>query len=130
MRLVGYQERGGAFVKYLGTILAPAALLLLFAFPAWGQETTTSTPTATPEPTTASPEPTTTTPEETTAAPTGGNNGNGGGVHNPDKVIPDTTSKKPLPNTGGVPLLGLAIGVTALVGAGFSILRTSRRRDR
>jgi len=50
-------------------------------------------------------------------------------VNNPDKVIPDTISKKPLPDTGGVPLLGLAVGALALVGVGFSVLRTSRRRD-
>jgi hypothetical protein len=43
-------------------------------------------------------------------------------------VIPDTTSKKPLPDTGGVPLLGLAVGALALVGVGFSVLRTSIRR--
>ena len=53
----------------------------------------------------------------------------GGDVNNPDKVIPDTTSKKPLPNTGGVPLLGIAVGALALAGVGFSVLRTSIRRD-
>jgi hypothetical protein len=50
-----------------------------------------------------------------------------GDVDNPNKVIPDTTTKKPLPNTGGVPLPGLA--VIALVGVGFSILGISIRRD-
>jgi hypothetical protein len=54
---------------------------------------------------------------------------NGGDVNNPDKVIPDTTSKKPLPNTGGVPLVGLAVVALALVGVGFSVLGTSIRRD-
>jgi hypothetical protein len=53
----------------------------------------------------------------------------GGDVNDPDKVIPDTTSKKPLPNTGGVPLVGLAVLALALVGVGFSVLRTSIRRD-
>jgi hypothetical protein len=53
----------------------------------------------------------------------------GGDTNNPDKVIPDTTSKGPLPNTGGVPLLGLAVIALALVGAGFSILGASIRRD-
>jgi hypothetical protein len=50
-------------------------------------------------------------------------------VDNPNDVIDDTTSKKPLPNTGGVPLLGLAVGALAFVGVGFSVLRTSSRRD-
>jgi hypothetical protein len=58
-----------------------------------------------------------------------GDDVNGDDVNNPDKVIPDTTSKKPLPPTGGVPLLSLAAVALALGGAGFSILRTSRRRD-
>jgi hypothetical protein len=53
----------------------------------------------------------------------------GGDVNNPKDVIPDTTSKKPLPNTGGVSLLGLAVGALALVGVSFSVLRTSIRRD-
>jgi hypothetical protein len=53
----------------------------------------------------------------------------GGNANNPDTVIPDTTSKKPLPNTGGVPLLGLAVISLALVGIGFSVLKTSIRRD-
>ena len=261
-------------MKYVRIMLAAIALLLVFAFPAWGQETTvspaavpeetTASPAATtapeattvapeattaPEETTASPEATTSAPEQTTAAPVsdgscqnpqevitvgpttentrtaftttgdvfrvsydvafedpdafnsadidvedrfglvdfaivdedeqnsfivtegagsydlvvniqppngatykvtiedcgiaangnGDNDGNGGDVNggdvnsgdvnNPDKVIPDTTSKKPLPDTGGVPLLGLAAVALALVGAGFSILRTSTRRD-
>ena len=59
----------------------------------------------------------------------GGGNNDGGDVSNPKDVIPDTTSKKPLPNTGGVPLLGLAVGALALVGVGFSVLRASIRRD-
>ena len=54
---------------------------------------------------------------------------NDGDVNNPDEVIPDTTSKKPLPNTGGVPLVGSAVVALALVGVGFSVLRTSIRRD-
>ena len=53
----------------------------------------------------------------------------GGDVDNPKDVIPDTTSKKPLPNTGGVPLLGLAVGALALVGVGFSVLRNAIRRE-
>ena len=54
----------------------------------------------------------------------------GGDVNNPKDVIPDTTSKKPLPDTGGVPLLGLAVCALALAGVGFSVLRTSIRHDR
>ena len=54
---------------------------------------------------------------------------NDGGTNNPDKVIPDTTSKKPLPDTGGVPLGGLVVLGLALMGVGFSVLRTSIRRD-
>ena len=60
----------------------------------------------------------------------GGNNGTAAGdQYNPDDVIPDTTSKKPLPNTGGVPLPAFAFGALALIGVGFSVLRTSTRRD-
>jgi hypothetical protein len=58
-----------------------------------------------------------------------GNNGNDGDVNNPDKVIPGTTSSKHLPDTGGVPLLGFAAGTLALFGLGFSVLRTSIRRN-
>jgi hypothetical protein len=53
----------------------------------------------------------------------------GDDVDDPDDVIDDTTSKKPLPDTGGVPLLGLAVGALAFVGVGFSVLRTSVRRN-
>jgi len=57
------------------------------------------------------------------------NDDDSGDVSNPKDVIPDTTSKKPLPNTGGVPLLGLAVCALAFVGIGFSVLRSSIRRD-
>src|SRR5215207_4173836 len=53
----------------------------------------------------------------------------GDDVNNPDKVIPDTTSKKPLPDTGGMPLVGLAVGALALAGVGISVLRASICRD-
>ena len=59
----------------------------------------------------------------------GGANDGATDVDNPNDVIDDTTSKKPLPNTGGVPLLGLAVGALALAGVGFSVLRASIRRD-
>jgi len=57
------------------------------------------------------------------------NDDDGGDVSNPKDVIPDTTSKKPLPNTGGVPLLGLAVCALAFVGIGFSVFRSSIRRN-
>jgi len=57
------------------------------------------------------------------------NDDDGGDVSNPKDVIPDTTSKKPLPNTGGVSLLGLAVCALAFVGIGFSVFRSSIRRD-
>ena len=53
----------------------------------------------------------------------------GGDVNSPEDVMDNTKSKKPLPSTGGVPLLGLAVGALAFVGVGFSVLRTSIRRD-
>ena len=107
-------------MKYLRTMIATVAFLLVLASPAWGQDTT-STATTGPDETTV------------TAANDQYNDGganNDGGVSNPKDVIPDTTSKKPLPNTGGVPLLGLAVCALALAGVGFSVLRTSTRHDR
>ena len=61
--------------------------------------------------------------------PAGDQYDDGGDANNPADVIDNTTSKKPLPPTGGVPLLSLAVGALALVGVGFSVLRTSIRRD-
>ena len=61
--------------------------------------------------------------------PPGDQYDDGGDMNNPEDVIDDTTSKKPLPPTGGVPLLGLAVVALAFVGVGFSILGTSIRRD-
>jgi hypothetical protein len=51
------------------------------------------------------------------------------GVDDPNDVIDNTNSKKPLPNTGGVSLLGIAVVALALVGVGASVLRISIRRD-
>jgi hypothetical protein len=51
-------------------------------------------------------------------------NKNAGNVNTKGDVIPDTTSKKPLPNTGGVPLLSLAVAVLFLVSGGSLILRS------
>lgn len=49
---------------------------------------------------------------------------------NPDAVIDDTVSDKPLPNTGGVSLVGLVVFGSFLVSAGFMILRPVIRRPR
>ena len=46
-----------------------------------------------------------------------------------DDVIDDTVSEKPLPNTGGVPLLGPAVFGLICVSAGFALLRPVMRRD-
>jgi hypothetical protein len=54
---------------------------------------------------------------------------NGGDVNSPEDVIDNTKSKKVLPPTGGVPLLGLAVGALAFMGVGFSVLGISFRRD-
>ena len=53
----------------------------------------------------------------------------GGDVDDPGDVIDNTKSKKALPPTGGVPLLGLAVGALAFMGVGFSVIRASTRRD-
>jgi hypothetical protein len=84
-------------------------------------ETTTPPPTTSPTPTPS--------PTPTSSPPPGGSGGpNPGPVDNPNGVIPDTTSGRPLPDTGGVPLLGLAVGALALVGVGLSVVRASIRR--
>jgi hypothetical protein len=44
-------------------------------------------------------------------------------------VIADTIPNKPLPNTGGVPLLGMVILGLAFVGVGFSIFRAAMRQN-
>ena len=99
-------------MKYLQTILVAIALLLVFAFPAWAQDTTSDTAAT-----------------ATAAADDQYNDGGGGDLNNPKDVIQDTTSKKPLPNTGGVPLLGIAVVALAFLGVGASVLRISFRRD-
>ena len=149
-------------MKYLRTILVAIVLLLIFAFPAWGQDDLNCDdfPTqaaaqanldANPSdpnnldadddgqacedselPPGGSGENTTGTAADDQYNDGGANDGganDGGDVNNPKDVIPDTTSKKPLPNTGGVPLLGLAVGALALAGVGFSVLTASIRRD-
>jgi hypothetical protein len=46
-----------------------------------------------------------------------------------EDVIDNTVSDKPLPNTGGVPLLGLATFGLICVFAAFALLRPATRRD-
>jgi hypothetical protein len=46
-----------------------------------------------------------------------------------DDVIDNTVSKKPLPNTGGVPLLGLTVFGFICVSAAFALLRPIIRRN-
>jgi len=138
-------------VKYLQTTLAAAALLLVFAFPAWGQDDLNCDDFPTQAAAQANLDANPSDPNnldadddgqacEDSGLPPGGSGENttgtatddqynDGDVNNPDKVIPDTTSKKPLPDTGGVPLFGVAVGALALVGVGFSVLRASIRRD-
>ena len=53
----------------------------------------------------------------------------GNDVDNPDDVVDDTISKKPLPNTGGVPLLGFAAFGLICTFAAFALLRPAIRRD-
>jgi hypothetical protein len=48
---------------------------------------------------------------------------------NEDDVIDDTISDKPLPNTGGAPLLGLAAFGSIFTFAAFALLRPDVRRD-
>jgi hypothetical protein len=47
----------------------------------------------------------------------------------PDEVIDNTVSDKPLPNTGGMPLLGLGFFGFVCVFAAFALLRPVIRRD-
>ena len=55
----------------------------------------------------------------------GGNDGNGA-----NDVIDETISDNPLPNTGGVPLMGLAIISLGLAACGASLVGVSTRRRR
>ncbi len=47
----------------------------------------------------------------------------------PDDVIKGTIPDKPLPNTGGIPLLGLAVLGVAAVAVGTQVLRGATRRN-
>ena len=70
--------------------------------------------------------------------PDGSGGGNGGTVPedqygndagNQDDVIDDTISDQPLPDTGGAPLLGLAVFGSIIVFSAFAVLRPVVRRD-
>src|SRR5919112_1793189 len=54
---------------------------------------------------------------------------NAGDTASREDVLPDTKSKKPLPNTGGVPLLALAIAGLFFASSGFLLLRSEIRRN-
>ena len=59
----------------------------------------------------------------------GTDNPDDNGTDNPDDVVDNTTSDKPLPNTGGVPLLGLGVLGSICVFAAFALLRPVIRRN-
>ena len=106
---------------YFRTMLVAITVLLVFAFPAWGQDTT-SMPTTGPEETTVAP----------TTQGTGDNTGiEGTGTAAADqyggKVLPGTTSKKPLPNTGGYAILAPAVGLLLVSGVAAGLLVVRRR---
>jgi len=51
------------------------------------------------------------------------------GTDNPDDVVDNTTSDRPLPDTGGVPLLGLGVFGSICVFAAFALLGPVIRRN-
>ena len=58
-----------------------------------------------------------------------GGDTNAGDVDSEDGVIRDTISEKPVPNTGGMPLLGPAVSALAFIGVGLLLLRSAVRRN-
>ena len=52
-----------------------------------------------------------------------------GNTGSAEDVIPDTVSEKPLPKTGGVPLLASAVAGLLLASGGFLIFRSAMRRN-
>ena len=52
-----------------------------------------------------------------------------GDTNSADDVVPDTVSEKPLPKTGGVPLLASAVASLLLASGGFLLLRSAMRRN-
>ncbi len=56
-------------------------------------------------------------------------NTNAGDTGSKKDVIPDTKSKKPLPNTGGIPLLALAIAGLFFASGTYLLMRSATRRN-
>ena len=54
---------------------------------------------------------------------------NAGDVNSKDGVIPDTISENPVPNTGGMPLLGPVVSRLAFIGVGLLLFRSAVRRN-
>src|SRR5829696_5075862 len=56
-------------------------------------------------------------------------NTNTGDVNSKDGVIPDTISENPVPNTGGMALLGPVVSGLAFIGVGLVLFRSAVRRN-
>jgi hypothetical protein len=56
-------------------------------------------------------------------------NTNAGDVNSKDGVIPDTISNNPVPNTGGMPMLGPVVSGLAFVSVGLLLFRSAVRRN-
>jgi hypothetical protein len=54
---------------------------------------------------------------------------NAGDVNSKDGVIPDTISENPVPNTGGMALLGPVVSGLAFIGVGLVLFRSAVRRN-
>jgi hypothetical protein len=54
---------------------------------------------------------------------------NAGDVNSKDGVISDTISDNPVPNTGGMPLLGPVASGLAFIGVGLLLFRSAVRRN-
>jgi hypothetical protein len=54
---------------------------------------------------------------------------NAGDVNSKDGVISDTISENPVPNTGGMPLLGPVVSGLAFIGVGLLLFRSAVRRN-
>jgi LPXTG-motif cell wall-anchored protein len=60
---------------------------------------------------------------------TDGGSTNAGDVNSKDGVIPDTISNNPVPNTGGMPMLGPVVSGLAFIGVGLLLFRSAVRRN-
>jgi hypothetical protein len=56
-------------------------------------------------------------------------NTNAGDVNSKDGVIPDTISENPVPNTGGMSILGPVVSGVAFIGIGLLLFRSAVRRN-